>query len=135
MIFVTVTGNLGKDAEIRDAGGTNVCKFSIASTKKSRGEETTTWIDCDLWGKRGDSLCQYLTKGSKVVVVGELTTRVHNGKTYLGVRVSDLEFNGGGRSNQSQSAPSQQPLSDGRQHEPLGGGNNGDGYDSGPLPF
>lgn len=97
MIFATVTGNLGKDAALRDVGKDNVCSFGVASEAKVKGEKVTTWVDCSIWGKRGESLCQYLTKGSKVTVVGELSTREHNGKTYLALRVSEIAMQGGGK--------------------------------------
>lgn len=96
MIFATVTGNLGKDAALRQAGSDQVCSFGVASESKVKGAKVTTWIDCSVWGKRGEALCQYLTKGSKVTVVGELGTREHNGKTYLTVRVSEIAMQGGG---------------------------------------
>jgi single-strand DNA-binding protein len=97
VIFATVTGNLGKDAALRKAGNDNVCSFGVASESKVKGEKVTTWIDCSIWGKRGEALCQYLTKGSKVTVVGEMGTRVHEGKTYLTVRVSEIAMQGGGK--------------------------------------
>lgn len=101
MIVSTVSGNLGKDAQLRDAGGERVCSFSVASSTKRKGEEVTTWVDCSIWGKRGESLAPHLKKGTKLVVVGELGTREHNGKTYLTLRVDQLEFTGGKRSDEA----------------------------------
>lgn len=95
MIVATVTGRLGKDAEIRSTQGGSVLKFSIASGKKSRDGETTTWVECSLWGKRGEALVPYLTKGTAVACVGELSMRDHNGKTYIDLKVSELDFMGG----------------------------------------
>lgn len=97
MIQAFITGRLGKDAEIRQAGRDNVCSFSVASGRKVKGEEQTTWISCSLWGKRGETLGQYLSKGTKVAVSGELSTREHNGKTYLELRVSEIDLMGGGK--------------------------------------
>lgn len=111
MIIATVTGNLGRDAELKNAGGTQVLSFSVASTKKDRNGEQTHWIDCSIWGQRGESLAQYLSKGTRVTVVGELTTREHNGKTYLQIRVDQLDF--GGSKRDGGSDPKQQ-----RREEP-----------------
>ena len=97
MIQAFVTGNIGNDAEIRQAGNTSVCSFSVASSKKKKGEETTTWVRCSLWGNRGESLAQHLTKGKRVAVTGELSTREHNGKTYVELNVSEIDFMGGGK--------------------------------------
>lgn len=97
MIVATVTGNIGKDATLRAAGSDQVLGFSVGSNKKDRNGETTTWVDCSIWGRRGEALAQYLSKGTKVTVVGELGTRVHDGKTYLTLRVDHVDFGGSGR--------------------------------------
>lgn len=96
MIHSTCIGNLGRDAETKTVGsGKTVTNFSIAT--KGRGKDAATvWVDCSLWGARGESLKQYLTKGSKVAVIGSLSTREHNGKTYLQVDVQEVELLGGG---------------------------------------
>lgn len=99
MIFATVAGNIGKDATMRQAGSDSVCSFGVASESKVKGQKVTTWVDCSVWGKRGEALVQHLTKGSRVTVVGELSTREHNGKTYLSVRVSEIALMGGGNRN------------------------------------
>ncbi|UOF77298.1 single strand binding protein [Caudoviricetes sp.] len=96
MIFATVAGNIGKDATMRQAGNDSVCSFGVASESKVKGQKVTTWVDCSIWGKRGAALCEHLLKGSRVTVVGELSTREHNGKTYLSVRVSEIALMGGG---------------------------------------
>jgi single-strand DNA-binding protein len=109
MIIATVTGNLGRDAELKDVAGQRVCSFSVASTRKVKGSDETTWIDASIWGQRGDKLAQYLSKGTKVTIVGQLSTREHNGKTYLQLNVSDLDFAGGGRQTASTPAHSAAP--------------------------
>lgn len=92
MITVIASGRLGKDAEMRDAGGSRVCGFSVAA-ESGRGRETT-WFDCSLWGSRGEKLCQYLRKGSQVTVVGELSWREYNGKQYAQIDVHDIALQG-----------------------------------------
>ena len=95
MIHSVVCGNLGKDAELKTLnGGKIVCNFSVASTGR---DKATTWVGCALWGARAEKVHTYLTKGTKVAVSGQLTTREHNGKTYLELDVSELELLGGGR--------------------------------------
>lgn len=92
---ITLAGRLTKDAETRDAGGDRVTGLSVAVDDRSGREKTTLFFDCSLWGKRGESLSQYLTKGSSVTVSGDLGTREHNGKTYLTCRVNDVTLQGG----------------------------------------
>jgi single-strand DNA-binding protein len=97
VLTVTAAGRLGKDAELRTAGRDQVCSFSIATSKKVKGEEKTQWIGASLWGKRGEALVQHLRKGTFVVITGELSIREHNGKSYLDCRVSELTFGGGAK--------------------------------------
>jgi len=58
-----------------------------------------------MWGKRGEAVAQYLTKGKTVAVRGTLGSREHDGKTYLDLDADELELLGGG-SSQSDSRPS-----------------------------
>jgi single-strand DNA-binding protein len=106
MLIGSVTGNLGKPAELRQTSGGPVLSFSVASNTKVKGEKVTTWVRCSLFGKRGEALAQYLTQGTKVAVFGELTQCEYNGKTYLEMRVSELDMMGGGdRGQRAESRP------------------------------
>lgn len=126
MIQAFVAGNLGRDAETRTAGKDTVCSFSVASSRKSKGEDQTTWIRCSLWGKRGDALAKYLTKGSKVAVSGELSLHEYDGKTYLELRVAEIELMGG---NKPGSSRREEPPEEPRESAGAGAG------DSDDIPF
>jgi single-strand DNA-binding protein len=92
---ITVAGRITKDAEQRTTtGGDKVTAFSVAVDDRSGKEKGTIFFDCNLWGARGDSLAQYLTKGSSVTVCGDLSKREHEGKSYLTVRVDNLTLQG-----------------------------------------
>ena len=96
MKAITIAGNIGKDAEVRSTqGGDKVTGWTVAVEDRTGKDKSTIWFDCTLWGKRGESLAQYLTKGSKVCVSGELSTREHNGKTYLTIRAEQVTLMGG----------------------------------------
>lgn len=77
----TIVGNLGKDAELKqtDAGKTRVV-FSIADTVGWGDNKKTQWVNCTIFGERGEKLKQYLTKGLKVVVFGEVSVRDYTDK-------------------------------------------------------
>jgi len=92
MISVTAIGNLGRDGELKSAGNTEVVNFSIAC--RGREKDSTTWVDCALFGKRAVAVAPYLKKGGRVGVMGTLSTREHNGKTYLKIDVQELELLG-----------------------------------------
>ena len=71
---VVVSGNLGQDPEIRYfESGNSVTTLSLAVSGYSKGEKTTDWIDCKLWGKPGETVVNYCRKGSKIGVTGKLT--------------------------------------------------------------
>ena len=103
MKSITIAGNLGKDAVLRSTGsGDKVLGFGVAVEERSGQDKRTIWFDCSLWGKRGDALAQYLTKGSRVCVSGTLSTREHEGKTYLTVNASEVTLMGGGERREEQ---------------------------------
>jgi len=102
MKSLTIAGRLTRDAETRSAGQDTVTGFSVAVDDRQGREKSTLFFDCSLWGKRGESLAQYLTKGASVTVTGDLSKREHEGKTYLTVRVNDVTLQGG-KSNDGES--------------------------------
>ena len=96
MKSITIAGNIGKDAITRTTPqGDKVTSWSVAVEERNGQDKRSLWFDCTLWGKRGESLAQYLTKGGKVAVSGELSTRDHEGKTYLTIRVDQVTLQGG----------------------------------------
>ena len=80
---VILVGNLGRDPEIRNAqDGTKIANFSIATSEtwrdKATGErkERTEWHRVVIFNDRlADVAAQYLKKGMKVFVEGQLQTR------------------------------------------------------------
>lgn len=109
MNLFAFTGNIGGDVKVNNAGGTAVANFSVAVKAGYGDKAQTIWIACALWGKQAESkLVDYLVKGQGVAVSGELSTREHDGKTYLQVRVGTIDLVGGGKSEgSSNSAPQQ----------------------------
>jgi len=73
---VMLIGHLGGDPELKDVNGTQLAKFSVATTKKWKdGNETkekTEWHNISAWGKLAELCSKYLKKGSKVFIEGEL---------------------------------------------------------------
>jgi single-strand DNA-binding protein len=101
MISATVVGNLGRDAEQKQVGGNTVVEFSIASSKKVKGEDQTSWIRAAYWGKAAEAVCQYLTKGKTVAASGDLEVREYQKNdgtkgTSVELRVNSLQLLGGG---------------------------------------
>lgn len=133
MISITITGRIGKDAETRAAGKDTVTSFSVAADQRKGSEKTTSWFDCSVWSKRGSALQPYLKKGQSVTVIGELTQREHNGKTYLGIRVEHIELQGGGKGGATSNSGGNSRSNDLPSDEPASGFGGNDGSDD--IPF
>lgn len=101
MNSITVAGQLGRDAEVRYLpDGTPVCAFSVADNQGR--EKSPIWWACSLFGKRAETLAQYLTKGQSVTVTGTVSERVYtdkqgNERKAMEVRVQDVALQGGKR--------------------------------------
>jgi single-strand DNA-binding protein len=99
MNVICIAGQLGKDAELKYTNsGDALAVFSVADSQ-GKGKDTTWW-NCTLYGKRAESLTQYLTKGQAVTVSGTVSTNKFtdkNGVERIGynVRVSDVALQGG----------------------------------------
>jgi single-strand DNA-binding protein len=74
-------GNLGADPEVRTtSNGTRVAQFSLATNRMwtdAQGErqERTEWHRVVVWGKLVEVVEQYLRKGDRVYVEGEIQYR------------------------------------------------------------
>lgn len=74
---VVLVGRLVRDCEIRTTNnGASVCRFSIAVNRRKRvgdrWEDEVNFFNIVLWGRQGEALQQYLTKGRQVSIQGEL---------------------------------------------------------------
>jgi single-strand DNA-binding protein len=78
---VLILGNLGRDPETRFLpSGDAVTTFSIATSeswkdKSGNQQEKTEWHNCVAFKRVGEIAAQYLKKGSKVYVEGQLRTQ------------------------------------------------------------
>ena len=76
-------GNVGRDPEVRNTqGGDKVVSFSVATSEKWKDKSTveakekTEWHRVVIFNERiGDVAAQYLRKGSKVYVEGQIQSR------------------------------------------------------------
>jgi len=98
---ITIAGSLGKDCESRFLpNGDAVTSFSVADSQGR--DKPTIWWNCSIFGKRGESLAQYLTKGQAVTVSGTITEREWtdkdgNKRKSMDIRVADVALQGGKR--------------------------------------
>jgi single-strand DNA-binding protein len=92
-------GRLGKDAELNSrTTGDPVLNFSLAVDVGTKQAPKTMWVECALWGKRGEALQQYLVKGTKVTVTGRISLDEYTSKqdgskrTAMRVTVNEIDM-------------------------------------------
>lgn len=89
---IIITGHLGKDPELKKVGEYDLCSFSVAVTKKFKEKGTTTWFNVSVWNKLAELCQKYLSKGSKVLIVGEMQCDKYEEKYYWKVNANSVEF-------------------------------------------
>lgn len=116
-----VAGNVTRDPEMRATpSGAQACNFTIAVNRVFRGadgnqQEQTSFIDCVAWGKSGETIAQYVKKGSALIVSGRIEQRSWEDKTSgqrrsrVEIIVDDFSFVGGGDGGSSRSSGASAP--------------------------
>ncbi len=106
---VMLIGNLTRDPELRvTPKGTAICQFSLAVNRKFRDEagadrEEVTYVDIEAWGKSGENIAKYCTKGRPLFVEGRLRLDQWEDKTTkekrsrMKVVCDNFQFLGSGR--------------------------------------
>lgn len=75
---VYLIGNLTRDPEVRvTPKGTAICQFGLAVNRQFKDEsgamrDETTFVDIEAWGKQGETIGKYCTKGRPLFVEGRL---------------------------------------------------------------
>lgn len=120
MIQITITGNLGADAERKQINDRMYIAFRMAV--KGR-RDTTTWVS--VLYRDSDKLLQYLKKGQSVLIIGEPSFKFYVNKERLpaldiSVFANTLELTGAKDTAQVSTQPAQENPSERQQT-----GNNG----------
>tara|TARA_Y200000002_G_C22504021_1_gene588449 strand:- start:82 stop:525 length:444 start_codon:yes stop_codon:yes gene_type:complete len=114
---VILVGNLGQDPEVKyTAGGAAVTTLSLATSESWKDKDTgtdqekTEWHRVVLWRRLAEIAGEYLKKGSKVYIEGQLQTRKweQDGQTrytteVVGREMQFLDSRGGSSSDNSSS--------------------------------
>lgn len=153
---VILIGNLGADPETRyTAGGTAVTNIRVATTERWRDKQTgemqerTEWHRVAFFARRAEVAGEYLRKGSKVYIEGQLRTNKWQGQDGQDrysteiianeMEMLDSRGSGGqgsaefGGAPQQQSSP-QQPQSQQSEGQPAGDAGFDDDLDD-DIPF
>ncbi|EGS5728773.1 single-stranded DNA-binding protein [Clostridium perfringens] len=72
---VVLIGRLTKDPELRFAAGsgTAVARFTLAVNRQFKKDEVD-FISCIAFGKTGETIAQYITKGRQLAISGNIRT-------------------------------------------------------------
>ena len=97
---LTIVGNLCSDPELRTTqDGKSVCNFNVAVNmrKKPNKEQETDYFRISVWNAGAESCGKYLTKGSKVGIIGSVSVHPYkdrNGdpKATIEVLADEVEF-------------------------------------------
>ena len=110
----TGLGRFIKNPELRflAGSGTAVANFTIACNKnlsrekkaefEAQGKPTADFIRCKVFGKRAETIANYFSKGSEILVTGSIDTgsytKEDGTKVYTtDVLVNNFEFTGGSK--------------------------------------
>ncbi|MFU7514994.1 single-stranded DNA-binding protein [Clostridium sp. HCS.1] len=109
---VILIGRITKDPELNYAAGTGtaICRFTLAVTRPFKKDETD-FINCIAFGKTGETIAQYLTKGRQLAVTGSIRTGSYDAKDgtkryTTDIVVDSFEFIGSGQANNNQDGTS-----------------------------
>lgn len=115
---VFLMGNLGRDPELKyTKEGTAVCTFTLATSYRYKGKDgdkkdKTSWHSCVAWGKTGEVIKEYFTKGKSILVEGRIETDSYEKdgekKWVTKIVVEGFEFVG----SKGESAPEKSPIND-----------------------
>lgn len=90
---VILVGRLTKDPEMRQTtNGISVTRFTVACDRpyKSGDEKKTDFIDCQAWRQTAEFIAKYFSKGSAILIEGELQNNNYtdkNGVKHYGMLV------------------------------------------------
>lgn len=89
---IIIVGNLGRDPEMRfTPSGTAVTSFSVATSRQWTDNEgnkvkETTWFKISAWNKQAETCNNFLHKGSKVLIEGQLVPDKNTGSPKIWTR-------------------------------------------------
>lgn len=83
---ITIVGNVGRDASLKyTSSGIAVADFSVAVSKVTGSgdtkQEKTTWFKVTCWRNLAEIAGQYVKKGGKILVVGEVGASAYTDKS------------------------------------------------------
>lgn len=93
---IVLLGRLTKDIELRQAGETSVANFSLAVNRTFHrdGEPDVDFFNCIAFGKRAETLAQYVHKGNQLAIEGHVQIGSYTNKDGVNVKTFDVMIDG-----------------------------------------
>lgn len=88
---ITISGNVGKDAELRTVRDSQVLGFNVGVKNGFGRDAGSVWYRCSLWGKAAEVFADSIKKGTKVFITGDLTHDEYEGKAQFNVQVNSID--------------------------------------------
>lgn len=100
---------LGKDAELKQAGQTEILSLYAAYDVGFGDKKKTQWIGLTMFGKRAGQVAGMMVKGAQIMAtMDDVQVEEYNGKSYLKAKLVEFKFAGQKPQQQEQEAPRQQ---------------------------
>lgn len=124
---MTVLGNIGQDAVIKEINGKFVVNFSVAHNEKwkdAQGQqnEKTTWFSCAIWkdSREKTRIAEYLKAGQIVHLEGVPEIRLFDGQNgkaaAINITVKEIHFAGAAPQG-NRPAPAPEPATAGAPYD------------------
>lgn len=85
----TLVGRITKDLTLNATqSGNKYCQFTLAVNR--RGTDEADFINCVAWNKSAENLCQYMSKGSLIGIVGRIQTRSYENKQGQRIYITEV---------------------------------------------
>jgi single stranded DNA-binding protein len=122
MRTLIVSGFLAKDAQIDTipTSGNKVLKLVLASNeygdeKNADGTNKAVWVNISSFKEEAMRMAQYLKKGSNIIAIGDMRTRMYQNKAQewvCGVEIynADIKFNGTGTKKEDNASTDETPV-------------------------
>ena len=93
---IVLLGRLTRDIELRQAGETSVANFSLAVNRTFHrdGEPDVDFFNCVAFGKRAETLAQYVHKGNQLAIEGHVQIGLYTNKDGVNVKTFDVMIDG-----------------------------------------
>lgn len=108
---LTIIGNVGFDAVVKEINGSKFLEFSVAVNERFKKQDGTTvestdWINC---AYRNIGLAPYIRKGDKILVQGNMKVNVYkdrnnNMRAGIQINATNVQLLGGSKREDGNSA-------------------------------